>query len=98
MYVVFGVFGVLGFLCVIVIISALVCRYKATHRYETTDVDDEHVTTTVAEIAADNSDDDVPIATEIELIIANAKLTMPPTSTEGMNAIPVAVTQVFDSA
>ena len=100
MYVVFGVFGVLGFLCVIVIISALVCRYKATHRYETTrrsDVDDEHVTTTVAEIAAENSDDDVPTATEIELIIANAKLTMPPASTEGMNDIPVAVTQVVDS-
>ena len=96
-----AVFGVLGSLCVISIISVLVCRlYKATHRDDTTprsDVDDGHVTTTVADIITENLDDDVPTATEIELTIENAKLTMPPASTEDMDSIPVAVTQVVDS-
>ena len=77
----------------------LVCRlYKATHRDDTTprsDVDDGHVT--VADIVTENVSDNVPTATEIELIVANAKLTMPPVSTEDMGAIPVAVTQVVDS-
>ena len=91
--------GVLGSLCLIIIISVLFCRYKATNRR--VGVYDGHAIQTVmagvADIVTENLDDDVPTATEIDLPIANATLTMPPALTEDMEAIPVAVTQVVDS-
>ena len=50
----------------------------------------------VADIVTESlDDDDVPTATEIP--IASATLTMPPASTEDMEAIPVAVSPVVDS-
>ena len=98
---VYAVSGVLGSLCLIIIISVLVCRYKATTSTRRVGVYDGHAVQTVmagvADIVTENLDDDIPTATEIDLPIANATLTMPPALTEDMEAIPVAVTQVVDS-
>ena len=94
--VLYAVFGVLGSLCVIVIIIVVVCRCKAKRTLQLPD--NGHATQsmdTAMAIPTDNSIDNVPTATETDLPIETATLTMPPVLMEDMDALPVAVSPIY---
>ena len=97
------VVGILVCLCVIIIISVLVCRSKAKRTRQDQGADAGHAIQTMdtvlagaIDIPTENSIDNVPTATETGLPLANATLTMPPASTEGMDSLPVAVAYAVD--
>ena len=105
--------GILLCLCVILIISVLVCRSKAKRTRQDqggADAEDQggadaghaiqRMDTVMAgaiEIPTENSIYNVPTAAETGLPLANATLTMPPASTEGMDSLPVAVAYAVDA-